>query len=236
MRISGNQPAGRRRRDAHGDAQDARFDHNRKMTNPRPLKALALVCTLSPSPARSSSQLMAEQVLAALAGHDVRTSLVRVVDHDVRPGVALDMGAGDAWPDIRAQVIDADILVLATPTWMGQHSSIAQRVLERLDAELSETDADGRLLTYGKVAVAAVVGNEDGAHHISGVLFQCLNDVGFTLPAGAVTYWNDEAASEFRDYQDLPNIPKKVAATTATVARNAVHLARLLARDQYPAG
>ncbi len=65
--------------------------------------------------------------------------------HDVRPGVRLDMGDGDAWPGIRAQLKDADILVLATPTWMGQHSSIAQRVLERLDAELSETDDEGRL-------------------------------------------------------------------------------------------
>ena len=178
---------------------------------------------------------MAEQVLAALALHGVTTSLVRVVDHDVHPGVALDMGAGDDWPAIRARVIAADIVVLATPTWMGQHSSVAQRVLERLDAELSESDDEGRLLTYGKVAVAAVVGNEDGAHHISGVLFQCLNDVGFTLAAGAVTYWNDEAASDFRDYKDLPHTPPKVASTTATVARNAAHLARLLKTEKYPA-
>jgi multimeric flavodoxin WrbA len=88
-----------------------------------------------------------------------------VVDHDVKPGVQLDMGAGDAWPGIREQIVAADIVVLATPTWMGQHSSLAQRVLERLDAELSEKDDVGRLLTYGKVAVVAVVGNEDGAHH-----------------------------------------------------------------------
>ena len=201
------------------------------MTDPIPLTAVALVCTLSPSPTSSSSQLMAEQVLAELATHHVTTSLVRVVDHDVHPGVGLDMGAGDDWPAIRAQVMDADIVVLATPTWMGQPSSIAQRVLERLDAELSETDQEGRLRTYGKVAVAAIVGNEDGAHHISGILFQALNDVGFTLAAGAVTYWNDEAASDFRDYKDLPQTPPKVASTTATVARNAAHLARLLSLD-----
>jgi hypothetical protein len=99
---------------------------------------------------------------------------------------------------------------------------------------LSEKDAEGRLLTYDKVAVAAVVGNEDGAHHISGVLFQCLNDVGFTLPAGAVTYWNDEAMGAARDYQDLPETPEGVASTTATVAANATHLARLLAAEPYP--
>ena len=116
--------------------------------------ALALNCTLSPSPTESSTALLAQQVLDALAEHGVTGSMVRVVDHDVRPGVELDMGDGDAWPSIREQVIASDILVLATPTWLGQHSSVCQRVLERLDAELSEKDDQGRLLTYGKVAVA----------------------------------------------------------------------------------
>ncbi|GAB3600480.1 NAD(P)H-dependent oxidoreductase [Angustibacter peucedani] len=205
-------------------------------TAPRePLKALALVCTLTPSPAASSSQLIAEQLLDALREHDVEGSLVRVVDHDVRPGVQLDMGDGDAWPAIRQQLVEADLLVLSTPTWMGQPSSIAQRVLERLDAELSETDDEGRLLTYGKVAVAAVVGNEDGAHHISAILFQGLNDVGFSLAALAVTYWNDEVKGEMRDYKDLPETPEGVASTTRTVAANAAHLARLLKEAPYPA-
>ncbi len=204
------------------------------MANDEPLRALALVCTLSPSPADSSSQVMAEQVLAQLAEHGVETSLVRVVDHDVKPGVELDLGAGDAWPAIRAQLMAADILVLATPTWMGQPSSVAQRVLERLDAELSEKDDEGRLLTYGKVALAGVVGNEDGAHHISGIVFQCLNDVGFSLAAQAVTYWNDEAMGQARDYKDLPETPDAVASVTKTAAANAVHLARQLKDRPYP--
>jgi multimeric flavodoxin WrbA len=177
---------------------------------------------------------MAEQVLEALAGHGVSGEVVRVVDHDVKPGVQLDMGDGDAWPGIRGKLMAADILVLATPTWMGQHSSIAQRVLERLDAELSETDEQGRLQTFGKVAVAAIVGNEDGAHHISAVLFQGLNDVGFTLAANAVTYWNDEIHGQARDYKDLPETPEGVASTTKTVAANAAHLARLLKGAGYP--
>lgn len=117
---------------------------------------------------------------------------------------------------------------------MGQQSSICQRVLERLDAELSDTDDLGRLRTFGKVAIAAVVGNEDGAHHISAVLFQCLNDVGFTLPAQAVTYWNGEAMHNI-DYQDLDETPQATAATTAAAGKNAVHLARLLRGQPYPA-
>lgn len=200
------------------------------------LRALALVCTLKPSPDTSSSELMARQLLDALERHDVSGHVVRVVDRDVRPGVMLDMGDGDEWPAIRQLVMEADILVLATPTWLGQPSSIAQRVLERLDAELSETDQQGRLRTYGKVAVCGIVGNEDGAHHISAILFQALNDVGFSLPAQAVTYWNDEVKGAARDYQDLDPSPPGVLETTATVARNAAHLARLLKASGYPAG
>jgi multimeric flavodoxin WrbA len=198
------------------------------------LKALALVCTLSASPKPSSSHLLAGQVMQALAAHGVTGSVVRVVDHDVRPGVLVDMGEGDAWPAIREQLLAADILVLATPTWLGQHSSVAQRVLERLDAELSEQDDEGRLLTYGKVAIAVVVGNEDGAHHVSGVLFQALNDVGFTLASQAVTYWNDEVKGSYRDYQDLPESPEGVLSTNETVAAHAVHVARLLKGSPYP--
>lgn len=197
------------------------------------LTAVALNCTLSPSPAESSTELLAQQVLDSLAEHRVTGAMVRVVDHDVRPGVELDMGEGDEWPGIREQVMASDILVLATPTWLGQHSSVCQRVLERLDAELSEKDEQGRPLTYGKVAVIVVVGNEDGADHISAVCFQSLNDVGFTIPAGGVTYWNGEAMHG-TDYVDLPETPKTVASTTKTLAANAAHLARLLSADAYP--
>jgi multimeric flavodoxin WrbA len=168
-----------------------------------------------------------------LIQHDVEGETVRIADHDVKPGIELDMGDGDAWPSIRDKVIAADILIMATPTWMGQHSSVCQRVLERLDAELSEKDDRGRLLTYGKVAAAVVVGNEDGAHHISAVLFQTLNDVGFTIPAGGVTYWNGEAMHR-TDYKDLSGTPEQVESTTKTLAANAAHLARLLKGDPYP--
>ena len=199
------------------------------------LSALALVCTLTPSPAPSSSELMARHVLDRLERHGVRTSSVRVVDHDVKPGVQVDMGGGDAWPALRRRVLDADILVLATPIWMGHPCSIAQRVLERLDADLAETDEQGRPVMYGRTAIVAVVGNEDGAHKTIADMTQALNDVGFTVPAKAGTYWVGEAMRTV-DYQDLDEVPEKVAATTAGAARNAVHLARLLRAAPYPAG
>ncbi|MFJ6094976.1 flavodoxin family protein [Williamsia muralis] len=197
------------------------------------LSALALICSLKPSPAPSSTELLAGQVLAQLETHGVSGTKIRVVDHDVKPGVEGDMGDGDEWPVIRDAIRKADILVVATPTWVGHMSSVAQRVLERLDAELSETDDQGRPAMVGKVAVTAVVGNEDGAHKITADLFQGLNDIGFTIPAQGGTYWNGEAM-QGTDYNDLDETPEPVATTTATVARNAAHLATQLRSAQYP--
>ena len=199
------------------------------------LTALALICSLTPSPAPSSSELMARHVLDELATHGVSGTSLRVVDHNVMPGVQVDMGDGDAWPGIRDKILAADILVLATPIWMGHPSSITQRVMERLDADLAETDNEGRPIMYGKVAIVAVVGNEDGAHKTVADTQQGLNDVGFTLPAQGATYWVGEAMQTV-DYKDLKAVPEKVAATTAGAARNAAHLARFLRTSQYPAG
>ena len=200
-----------------------------------PLTALALNCTLKPSPAESSSALLASQILAELATHGVSGSSARVVDHNVKPGVETDMGDGDEWPILRAQILAADILVLVTPTWMGHASSVAHRVLERLDAELSEMDDAGRPDLFDKVAVVGVVGNEDGAHHITSQLFQALNDVGFTIPAQGGTYWNGEAMHTV-DYIDLKAVPEATRSATKNAAANAAHLAGLLANSNYPKG
>lgn len=198
------------------------------------LTALAINCTLKPSPSDSSSEVLGRQILKALAEHGVIGTMVRAVDHTLLPGVGKDMGQGDGWPALRAQVLAADVLVFLTPTWLGQHSSVAQRVLERLDAELSETDACGRPTLFDKVAIAGIVGNEDGAHHIAAILFQSLNDVGFSIPAQGSVYWNGEAMQQ-TDYKDLPETPEKVAQATATAAANSAHLARLLRGHAYSA-
>lgn len=198
------------------------------------LTALALNCTLKPSPEPSSGDRMAQQYLDALAEHGVSGSTIRAVDHRVLPGVEDDMGEGDAWPTLREQVVAADVLVLVSPTWMGHMSSVAQRVLERLDATLSDQREDGNPLLYGKVAVVGVVGNEDGAHKITADLYQALDDVGYTIPAQGGTYWNGEAMHT-TDYNDLDEAPEATISTLRTAAANAVHLARLLADHPYPA-
>ncbi|WP_449278856.1 flavodoxin family protein [Leucobacter sp. GX24907] len=197
------------------------------------LKALALNCTLKPSPAESSTQLMAELLLDGLRERGVDGNAIRVVDHNVLPGVEADMGEGDAWPKLRRRVLDADILVFVTPTWLGQPSSVAQRTLERLNAELSETDDEGRPILFDKVAVVGVVGNEDGAHHITAVLFQALNDIGYTVPAQGSVYWNGEAMHK-TDFKDLAETPDTVKSSMETAATHAVHLAGSLRDGGYP--
>lgn len=200
-----------------------------------PLHALVLVCSLKPSPAPSSSDLLGRQVLEALEEQGATGEVVRVVDHDVKFGVTTDEGDGDAWPEVRSKMLGSDIVVIATPIWMGQPSSVSKMVLERLDAEIGETDDQGRMPTEGKVGLVAVVGNEDGAHHVTAEVLQALNDTGFSIPANASTYWVGEAM-QGTDYNDLDETPEKTASTTATAARNAAHLARLLKEAAYPAG
>jgi multimeric flavodoxin WrbA len=177
--------------------------------------------------------LIAEHVFEHLREAGVLCEAIRCVDYAISPGVEADMGSGDEWPQVREKVLGADILVLATPTWMGHMSSVAQRILERLDAELSNTDDAGRPGLIGKVAIVAVVGNEDGAHKIAADVFQALNDVGYSIPAQASTYWNG-AAMQKTDYIELDEVPDAVASATAVAARNAVHLAGVLRGGTYP--
>ena len=154
------------------------------------MKALAINCTLKPSPAQSNTDSLLDIVLGALRERDVETEVIRAVDHDIKPGVESDMGDGDEWPAIRAKVVESKILVIATPTWLGKPASICQRVMERMDAMLGETDDEGRPLAYNRVAGVVVTGNEDGAHHVIAETAGSLIDIGFTVPGQSWTYWN----------------------------------------------
>jgi multimeric flavodoxin WrbA len=154
------------------------------------MRAVALSCTLNPTPATSNTEALTHVLLDALGRQGVETELIRVVDHDVRPGVESDMGDGDEWPAIRQRIVTSEILVLASPTWLGKPSSVAQRVLERMDAMLGETDDAGRPVAYNRVAGCVVTGNEDGAHHVITEIAGGLIDMGFTVPGQSWTYWN----------------------------------------------
>jgi multimeric flavodoxin WrbA len=198
------------------------------------LTALVLVCTLKRSPAPSSSDKIGRDVLDALGQQGVNGEVVRVVDHDVRFGVTTDEGDGDEWPGLRRRLLAAQLLVVATPIWLGQPSSVCKMVLERLDAELAEADDQGRMSMAGKVAMVAVVGNEDGAHHVVAECLQALTDVGFSAAPTAGVYWVGEAMGS-TDYLDLDQQPVQVAETITASAGQAAHLADLLRDRPYPA-
>lgn len=203
---------------------------------PANLTSFAFNCSLKSSrnKEKSSTDRILRELLDGLSGHGVETAApVRAADFDIKPGVLSDEGEGDDWPELRSQILAADIFVFGLPIWIGQPSSVAKRVMERMDAFLSETDDRGRMPAADKVALVAIVGNEDGAHHCHAKCFQALNDVGFTIPANAGVYWVGEAMGKV-NYVDLAKSPDAVRETTAMAAANAVHLARLLKQQRYP--
>ena len=192
------------------------------------MRALVLNCTLKPSPGTSNTEALAREVMTALEAHGVETEIVRIVDLDVKPGVESDMGEGDDWPLVREKLLGAEILVLATPTWVGKPSSVAQRVVERMDAMLSETDDEGRPVAYNRVAGFVVTGNEDGAHHVITELAGALVDVGYTIPGAAWTYWN-KGPGPGPSYLETDEGHEWSITTGKAAAANLVTVARALA-------
>lgn len=200
-----------------------------------PLSAIPINCTLKRSGGGASST---DAMIGVLAEHFAEQGVsvsdtLRMADYDILPGVTSDEGKGDAWPGLRERILGHDILIFGTPVWLGQMSSIAKRVCERMDAFLGEADDAGRMPSFGKVAVAAVVGNEDGAHAISASLYQALVDVGWTIPPSGTCYWVGEAMGSV-DFKDLEHRPRKVTETAKLVASGAAHLAGLLKANPYP--
>ncbi len=102
------------------------------------MKAIILNCTLKKSPEESNTQMLADEAISNLEERGVECETVRLVDLNIAPGVSSDEGDGDEWPEVRQKILDSDILVFATPTWLGHPSSVAQRALERMDAMLSQ--------------------------------------------------------------------------------------------------
>ncbi len=197
------------------------------------LSAVAFNCSLKRREEPSSTAVMLGEIRDELARHGVECEIVSATAFNILPGVLSDEGPGDEWPALRAKIVASDIVILGSPIWIGQPSSVAKRVLERMDAFLSEADDEGRMPSYGRVGAAAVVGNEDGAHHVGAEIFQALNDLGFSLAANALTYWVGEARTS-TEYRDLSPVPESTKDATRMMIRNAVHLARLLKNSPYP--
>jgi multimeric flavodoxin WrbA len=200
------------------------------------MRAVCLNGTLKRSPEESSTESLADVVMAALREHGVQTDSIRLADHRIEPGTVSEAIAdGDEWPALRERILAAEILVVGTPIWFGQPSSVVKCALERMSGLLSETYDDGATpIAFNRVAGVVVVGNVDGAHHCISEISGALANIGYTIPGQASTYWvkgpgpTDELwlTTEDRDW---------TIATGRTAASNLLATARALRAHPIPA-
>jgi multimeric flavodoxin WrbA len=199
------------------------------------MRAICLNCTLKRSPEPSSAASLSEVVMSALREEGVETDEIRLADHRIDPGVVSEaVSDRDEWPAIRERILAAEILVVATPTWLGQPSSLSKRALERMDAFLSETREDGATpIAYNRVAGVVVVGNEDGAHHCISEISGALIDIGYTVPAQAWTYWNKGPGPGDEEWLTTDEREWSIM-TGKTAAQNLLAVARALQAHPLP--
>lgn len=202
------------------------------------LAAVYVNCTLKPSPEESHTDLLVEQSAAILREQGVDVTLVRAVDHVIAPGVHPDMtehGAErDDWPAIQERVMDADILVLATPIWLGDKSSVCTRVIERLYGFSGELNDAGQYAYYGRAGGCLVTGNEDGIKHVAMNVLYSLQHLGYTIPPQADAGWIGEAGPGPSYGDELDDGTRAgfdndfTARNTTFMTWNLLHVARML--------
>ena len=160
------------------------------------LRALYINCSLKRSPERSHTQGLADRSIAILEANDVAVDVIRAVDHQIPVGVHPDMTEHgwpvDEWPQIHEVVMAADILVLCTPIWLGEKSSVCTKVIERLYGNSHLLNPDGQYAYYGRTAGCLVTGNEDGVKHCSMNILYSLQHLGYTIPPQADAGWIGE--------------------------------------------
>ena len=161
------------------------------------LSALFVNCTLKRSPEVSNTQGLADIAIGILEANGVQTETVRALDHEIATGVWPDMTEhgwdADDWPGIFDKVMAADILVLCTPIWLGEKSSVCTQVIERLYGNSAQLNDDGQYAYYGRVGGCLVTGNEDGVKHCAMNVLYSLQHLGYTIPPQADAAWLGEA-------------------------------------------
>lgn len=198
------------------------------------LRAIYVNCTLKPSPELSHTEGLMEVSVAILEANGVTVDRVRAVDHDLAPGVYPDMtehgAASDGWPELYDRVGRADILVLGTPIWLGEKSSVCTRVVERLYACSSLLNAEGQYAYYGKVGGCLVTGNEDGVKHCAMNVLYSLQHLGYTIPPQADAGWIGEAGPGPSYLDEGSGGPDNdfTQRNTTFMTWNLLHAARLL--------
>lgn len=161
------------------------------------LKAVFINGTLTKSPAPSHTDLLIQISEDIMKKQGVATKVIRAVDHDIASGVYPDMTKKgwktDEWPELFTHILEADILVLAGPIWLGDNSSETKKIIERLYASSGELNDKGQWLYYGKVGGCLITGNEDGIKHCAQNILYSLQHIGYTIPPQADAGWIGEA-------------------------------------------
>jgi multimeric flavodoxin WrbA len=199
------------------------------------LRALYVNCTLTRSPERSHTQGLMDRSIALMKKQGVDVDSLRLVDYEIAPGVQPDMRehgwTADAWPDvIWPRVRDADILVIGTPLWLGEGSSVSRLLIERLYAMSDETNAKGQPVFYGKVAGSVTTGNEDGVKNSNKHALYALQHIGYTIPPAAETGWMGPIGPGPSYLDEGSGGPENdfTNKTATAMTWNLLHLARLL--------
>ncbi|WP_328300911.1 flavodoxin family protein [Streptomyces sp. NBC_00435] len=201
------------------------------------LTAVYVNCTLKRSPEPSNTEGLIGRSRTVMEAAGVRTSLIRAVDHDIATGVWPDMTdhgwESDQWPVLYSQIMDADILVLCGPIWLGDNSSVMKQVIERLYACSSILNERGQYAYYGRVGGALITGNEDGVKHCAMNVLYSLQHLGYAIPPQADAGWIGEAGPGPSYLDPGSGGPENdfTNRNTAFMSWNLMHLAALLKRN-----
>ena len=198
------------------------------------MKAVILIASLKSTAEKSHTEALSEKVQTIYMNENIESEIIRLADYNIAYGIAPDMGDGDEWPTIFEKVKEADILIIGTPLWLGEKSSIATLAIERLYGSSSETNDKGQAIYYNKVGGVVVTGNEDGAKHASASILYGLSHMGFVVPPNVDAYWVGEAGPgpSYIDAGQHNDFTKK---HVEMLAYNTIHLARILKENPIPA-
>ncbi|WP_227936395.1 flavodoxin family protein [Alkalihalobacillus deserti] len=198
------------------------------------MRALLLNCSLKPSEEPSHTSALLQKAVEWLEKENIGTEEIRIADYQITPGMKPDMGDGDEWPKIMNKVLSSDILIIGTPIWIGEKSSISTLVMERLYASSGEKNEKGQAIYYNKVAGAVVTGNEDGAKDSAKSLLYGLQHIGFTIPPNVDAYWVGEAGPG-PSYMEGGKDNEFTQKNTKMMTYNLAYFARILKAHPIPA-
>ena len=156
------------------------------------LKACLINCSLKADPTGSHTMRLLQRVAGIMEAEGVDVDLIHAREHQIAFGMAKDLNDDDTvddWPALHARIMEADILVIGTPIWLGVKSSVATLVVERLYAYSAETNEKGQYLHYGKAGGCVVTGNEDGVKAVAMETLYALQHIGYTIPPQADCGW-----------------------------------------------